>query len=141
LEKVLKETDEKNMQLLSLGVENLTLQAQQTHSQLLDESVSIMHSLRMLSLHVVRCVIEWRKQLIYNHLLTQQHQTTKAGGPPARNNLKKFKSIPFMWESENYLVKMMQDTSVMLFHSHFAKYLNFSPKNDPFLVYPSLKSA
>ena len=72
LEKVLRETDEKNLQLASLGVHQMTAQAQQSHSQLLDECVNILHSLRMLSLHVVRCIIEWRKQLIYNFLLTNQ---------------------------------------------------------------------
>ena len=56
-----------------------------------------------------------------------------------RNNLKKFKNIPFVWENENYLLKMKSDTSVTLYKSHFARYINFSPKNDPFLVYPSIK--
>jgi len=28
---------------------------------LMDECVKILHSLRMLSLHVVKCIIEWRK--------------------------------------------------------------------------------
>jgi hypothetical protein len=55
--------------------------------------------------------------------------------------LKKFKNIPFVWENENYLLKMKSDTSVSLYHSHFSKYINFSNKNDPFLVYPSIKHA
>lgn len=57
----------------------------------------------------------------------------------SRSNLKKFKNIPFIWENENYLLKMKSDTSVMLYNSHFAKYINFSNKNDPFLVFPSIK--
>jgi hypothetical protein len=69
---VLKETDEKNLQMASLGVQQINPQIQQSHSQLLNECVNILHSLRMLSLHVVRCIIEWRKQLIYNFLLTNQ---------------------------------------------------------------------
>jgi hypothetical protein len=36
---------------------------------MLEESVNVLHSLRMLSLHVVRCIVEWRKQLMYNFLL------------------------------------------------------------------------
>jgi hypothetical protein len=56
-----------------------------------------------------------------------------------RNSLKKFKNIPFVWESENYLLKMKSDTTIALYGSHFAKYINFSAKNDPFLVYPSIK--
>jgi hypothetical protein len=94
----------------------------------------------MLSLHVVRCIIEWRKQLIYNHLLNSQHQIGERSGMPLRNNVKKFKNIPFVWENENYLLKMMQDTSLMLINSHFSKYFHFSPKNDPFLVFPSTKT-
>jgi hypothetical protein len=35
---------------------------------MLEESVNVLHSLRMLSLHVVRCIVEWRKQLMYNFL-------------------------------------------------------------------------
>ena len=61
LEKVLRETDEKNLQLQSLGMQQMQGQNQQSHSQLLDECLNILHSLRMLSLHVVKCIIEWRK--------------------------------------------------------------------------------
>ena len=98
----------------------------------------------MLSLHVVKCIIEWRKQLIYNFLITNQPNQSQNGGAalPAmmpKNNLKKFKNIPFVWENENYLLKMKSDTTIALYSSHFGKYINFSPKNDPFLVYPSIK--
>ena len=58
---------------------------------------------------------------------------------PPRNNIKKFKNIPFVWENENYLLKMKSDTSNLLQKSHFSQYFNFSIKNDPFLVYPSMK--
>lgn len=57
-----------------------------------------------------------------------------------KNNIKKFKNIPFVWENENYLLKMKSDTSVMLYNSHFSRYFSFSIKNDPFLVYPSIKN-
>ena len=56
-----------------------------------------------------------------------------------KNSLKKFKNIPFVWENENYLLKMKSDTSQSLYSSHFNKYISFSNKNDPFLVYPSIK--
>lgn len=91
----------------------------------------------MLSLHVVKCIVEWRKQLIYNFLLTNQNGVS---GLPPKNNIKKFKNMPFVWENENYLLKMKQDTSVMLFTSHFNRYFTFSNKNDPFLVVPSMKT-
>jgi hypothetical protein len=58
-----------------------------------------------------------------------------------KNNIKKFKNIPFVWENENYLLKMKSDTSVMLYNSHFSRYFSFSIKNDPFLVYPSIKNS
>jgi hypothetical protein len=48
-----------------------------------------------------------------------------------KNNIKKFKNIPFVWENENYLLKMKSDTSVMLYNSHFSR----------FLVYPSIKNS
>ena len=35
---------------------------------------------------------------------------------------------------------MKSDTSVMLYNSHFSRYFSFSIKNDPFLVYPSIKN-
>ena len=35
---------------------------------------------------------------------------------------------------------MKSDTSSLLHKSHFSKYFNFSSKNDPFLVYPSIKN-
>lgn len=61
--------------------------------------------------------------------------------PVQRHNLKKFKNIPFVWENENYLLKMKSDTSITLFNSHFAKYINFTSKHDPFLVFPSIKQS
>lgn len=41
---------------------------------LLEECINILYSLRMLSLNVVKCIILWRKQLIFNFMLTQQNQ-------------------------------------------------------------------
>ena len=58
-----------------------------------------------------------------------------------KNNIKKFKNVPFIWENENYLLKMKSDTSHMLYNSHFSRYFSFSNKNDPFLVNPSIKSS
>ena len=40
---------------------------------MLDECVNILYSLRMLSLNVVKCLILWRKQLIFNFMLTQSN--------------------------------------------------------------------
>ena len=48
--------------------------AGQVKPVLLDECVNILYSLRMLSLNVVKCVIQWRKQLIFNYMSTQQYR-------------------------------------------------------------------
>lgn len=124
LEQQLRETDERNIQMKNLGLQINDQQNSQGHFQLLDESLKILHSLRMLSLHVVKCIIEWRKQLIYNFLITNQPNSQSGQGgaasPPSmvpKNNLKKFKNIPFSWQDENYLLKMKSDTTVMLYDS------------------------
>lgn len=75
----------------------------------MDECIKVLHSLRMLSLHVVKCVIEWRKQLIYSFLLASSHQAQN-GIHQERNSVNKFKTIPFIWEGENYLIKMKGDS-------------------------------
>jgi len=49
--------------------------------------------------------------------------------------------VPFIWENENYLLKMKSDTSTTLYESHFSKYINFTNKHDPFLVFPSIKQS
>jgi hypothetical protein len=46
--------------------------------------------------------------------------------------------IPFIWEGENYLLKLKSDLT-FLARSSFTRYFNFSLKSDPFLVYPSIK--
>ena len=87
----------------------------------------------MLSLHVVKCVIEWRKQLIYSFVLTAGRGTHHE-----RNSINKFKMVPFVWEGENYLIKMKNDTHFLRF-SNYARVFNFSIKSDPFLVFPASK--
>jgi hypothetical protein len=73
--------------------------------------------------------------------LTTQYHNQQLPGLPPKNNIKKFKNVPFIWENNNYLLKMKSDTSVMLYQSHYSKYFSFSNKNDPFLVNPSIKSS
>lgn len=46
--------------------------------------------------------------------------------------------MPFVWESQNYLLKLKNDISFLI-ASAFGKYFNFSMKSDPFLVFPSTK--
>jgi len=45
---------------------------------LLEECVNIIYSLRMLSLNVVKCVIQWRKQMIFNFMTTLQYRPNSA---------------------------------------------------------------
>lgn len=104
---------------------------------LLEECCSILYSLRMLSLNVVKCIILWRKQLIFNFMLTQQYRSIKNGTSNGQT-LRKFKVMPFVWESQNYLMKLKTDTQFLV-KSSYAKYFNFSVKSDPFLVFPSIK--
>merc|ERR1712166_1239703 len=54
--------------------------------------------------------------------------------------LRKFKCIPFVWESQNYLVKVKNDTHFLV-ASPFRQHFNFSTKSDPFLVYSSMKQS
>ncbi|CDW89091.1 UNKNOWN [Stylonychia lemnae] len=88
----------------------------QTPNQaLMDECVKILHSLRMLT---------------SSHNQNSMHQE--------RNSVNKFKSIPFIWEGENYLLKMKNDAQFLI-TSEYGKHFNFSTKSDPFLVFPSQK--
>ena len=96
---------------------------------LLSECVTVLHSLRMLSLHAVKCVFEWRRQLVLSYLVTSQN----SGINNERNSINKFKNIPFVWEGENYLLKMKGDTSFLV-SSNLSKFFNFSNKSDPFLI-------
>ena len=109
---------------------------QQLDREMVEEMVNILHSLRMLSLHVVKCVIDWRKQLVCNYLVGQN----LAQRPQEQIVNNRFKNVPFVYEEQNYLLKMHQDTAFLL-QSHFNRFFNFSPKSDPFLVFPSQKHA
>lgn len=51
------------------------------------------------------------------------------------DNLSSSPLIPFIWDNENYLIKMKTDTEFLANHS-LAKWFNFA-KNDPFLVIPA----
>lgn len=46
--------------------------------------------------------------------------------------------MSFVWESQNYLLKLKSDCAFLI-SSSFGKYFNFSTKSDPFLVFPSTK--
>jgi hypothetical protein len=119
---------------LSQVMTDLERQDGSVKSNLLSECSNILTSLRMLSLNAVKCIVEWRKQLLFNYMLTlepkQQINST---------HMRKLKTMPFIWEHNNYLIKMKTDSS-FLFASPFARYFSFSAKSDTFLVFPSMKS-
>lgn len=52
------------------------------------------------------------------------------------SGMKKFMKTPFVWEGENYLVKMKTD-NMFLSSSYMANIFEFSTKSDPFIMYPS----
>ena len=86
-----------------------------------------LQSLRILSLNVVECVMVWREQMLYAYY---QSATDSKSVP----------IIPFVWENENYLLKLRRDTEFLKSHS-LSKWFNFADKNDPFLVIPSCSHA
>jgi hypothetical protein len=65
----------------------------------------------------------WREQMLYAY-----YQSTA--------DHKNVPVIPFVWENENYLLKLKRDTEFLKDHS-LSKWFNFVDKNDPFLVIPS----
>jgi hypothetical protein len=82
---------------------------QKVNQEILDESVTVLHSLRMLSLHAVKCIMEWRRQLMLSYLVSSNGTSLNN----ERNSINKFKNIPFIWEGENYLLKMKGDTNFL----------------------------
>lgn len=58
--------------------------------------------------------------------------------PMSKNNSSP--NIAYLWDGTNYLVKMKSDTDFLSEHV-LSKYFNFSDKNDPFLVIPSVAHA
>ena len=84
------------------------------------EAAELLHAHRMLTLNCVENIIKWRNQL------------------SSAVHLSPF-NFPFMWEGENYLLKLKDDLD-FLRASEYAKVLYFGEDPDPFLVYPSVPS-
>ena len=70
--------------------------------QALADASSALHSLRMLSINVVECVVRWRGQLLYMHALTHP----EGNRSPA--------AITFLWRGENYLARMKNDARFLV---------------------------
>lgn len=59
------------MELCQVVQDDIERGCAEGNKPLLEECINILYSLRMLSLNVVKCIICWRKQLIFNFMLTQ----------------------------------------------------------------------
>lgn len=82
------------------------------------EAAELLHAHRMLTLNCVESIVKWRNQL------------SEAVNLPPFN-------FPFMWEGENYLLKLKDDLDFLKV-SEYAKVLYFGEDYDPFLVCPSV---
>lgn len=78
-------------------------------------SVESLLNLRMLSIHVVECIQTWRKTL---------HDISPESIPD---------NIKFVWEKENYLLKMQNDTKFLV-NTPMGIFIDFVP-NDPFFIH------
>lgn len=92
--------------------------------ELVDKTAKILVTLRYLSIDVVQAICTWRRRLAY----------LAAKVPMAQDvNIHYF---VFLWDSENYLIKMKSDTS-FLKDSSIGMFFNFSSKADPFFIIPA----
>ena len=90
-------------------------------SQVLIESIGMIHAHRMLTLNVVECISRWRQSL--KTLLNKEEDFNPT----------------FKWNGENYLIQMRndckEDDGRVL--PGFQQFINFCEKSDPFFVFPS----
>jgi len=91
-----------------------------------NQFIEHLHALRLFSINIVECVNAWRE-----HILFAFRQSDKSESDPEPE-------IPFMYQGNNYLLKMRKDNSFLGLKSNpFQEYFNFTPKGDPFLIIPS----
>ena len=93
-------------------------------SELCEEIIEILNAHRILTLNTVESIIKWKEQLVYALILNKT------------DSIGKHKSINFMWDDQNYVVKMKNDLD-FLKGSDFSKVLSFSEFYDPMLITPS----
>lgn len=97
-------------------IQSLPSTFSQSHSDFL---VSALSRLRLLSIQTVERVQEWRERLFTLN--------------PANPRILK---LPYMWEGRNYLLKLRADLG-FLRDSQASRYMAFSQRLDPFLLFPS----
>lgn len=87
-------------------------------------SPKILVTLRYLTIDVIDSIVLWRERL--NYLIGK---VSEAPGVDKHD-------FVFIWDHENYLMKIKSDT-LFLKDSSLSKYFHFSTKADPFLIVPS----
>lgn len=84
------------------------------------EAAELLHAHRMLTVNAIEAIVKWRGQMHNSFKLSPHH-------------------FPFMWEGENYLLRLRDDLD-FLKQSEYAKILYFGEDTDPLLIYPSVPS-
>jgi hypothetical protein len=84
------------------------------------EAAELLHAHRMLTLNAIEAITKWRNQMQSSFSLGVHN-------------------FPFMWEGENYLLKLRDDLDFLKL-SEYSKVLYFGDDPDPLLVYPSVPS-
>ena len=91
---------------------------------LCQEVMELLSAYRILTLNAVESIIKWKEQLVYALILNKS------------DSIGKHKTLQFMWENENYILKMRKDL-IFLHESDFKKIFCFSELPDPLLIIPS----
>ncbi|CAD8174902.1 unnamed protein product [Paramecium octaurelia] len=86
--------------------------------QLLQKSAELITHLRILSINVVEQILGWRQYLMKFLVNIHSHESI---------------SLPYLYQRENYLIKMRKDISYIT-NSILSNYYQFSIKPDPFFV-------
>lgn len=92
--------------------------------ELYREVLDMLNAYRILTLNAVESIIKWKEQLVYALILNKS------------DSIGKHKTLQFMWEDQNYIIKMRSDMN-FLYGSDFMKVFNFSELPDPLLIVPS----
>mmetsp|Transcript_18506 Transcript_18506/g.33414 ORF Transcript_18506/g.33414 Transcript_18506/m.33414 type:complete len:937 (+) Transcript_18506:204-3014(+) len=118
----LREASLSSLRELAAHIELVTDEELQTVAA---DCAELLETHRMLSLSAVDMIVKWREGLVYALLINNTPESYTLA-----------KKVAFMWEGQNYLVKMKTDND-FLKQSSLSRLFNFSSKNDPFLVIPS----
>ena len=92
----------------------------------MNQFVEHLHALRMFSINIVECVHAWQEYVLF--AWRQMNHKSNDKEP----------HIQFIYQGNNYLLKMRKDNSFLGLKSNpFLKHFNFTDRGDPFLILPS----